>query len=418
MKSRGQYILSLALLACLFFVFGLVSWVNATLVPYFKVACELDTQVKSYLVTFAFNIAYLVMTIPAGVMLSKVGYKKGTLIGLFVLAFGALIFWPAAMTRTYGLFLIGLFTMGTALAILQNVANPFVTIIGPLETTVKRFSVMGICNKTAGILSPMIFAAAVIRPQDKITIAAVQSGELVGEAKSLALDELVRGVIPPYLILAALMIVFGIVFYKSPIPDINPDKKNPPAEGGDRSSVFKYPYLVLGILALFCHLGSQQLSVNTIVGYASEAGFANASIFPSFTLACIMMGYLCGVILIPKVMSQHQSLMICTISGLILSTLVLVLPVRASVWCLVVLGMSNSLLYSGIWPLAIRNLGKWTSLGSSLMVMALSGNALMVLLYGSIADHLGSLQKAYWLLIPCFVYMLFYVVYGHKIEKW
>lgn len=417
MKEKAQYILSLALLACLFFVFGLVSWVNATLVPYFKVACELDSQVKMYLVTFAFNIAYLVMTVPAGMLLAKVGYKKGTLIGLFVLASGALVFWPAASTRTYGLFLIGLFTMGTALAILQNVANPFVTIIGPLDTTVKRFSVMGICNKTAGILSPMIFAAAVIRPQDKVTMDLIASGELAGEAKKLALDELVRGVIPPYLILAVLMVIFGIVFYKSPIPDINPNKKNPAVRGDERSSVFKYPYLVLGVLALFCHLGSQQLSVNTIVGYAAEAGFANAAIFPSFTLTCIMLGYLSGVVLIPKVMSQYQSLLICTISGMILSILVLVLPIRGSVWCLVVLGMSNSLLYSGIWPLAIRNLGKWTSLGSSLMVMALSGNALMVLLYGVIADHIG-LQNAYWLLIPCFAYMLFYVVFGHKIEKW
>lgn len=417
MKTRAQYILSLALLACLFFVFGLVSWVNATLVPYFKVACGLDTQVKMYLVTFAFNIAYLVMTIPAGIMLSKTGYKKGTLIGLLVLALGAFLFWPAAVTRTYGLFLIALFTMGTSLAILQNVANPFVTIIGPQDSTIKRFSVMGICNKTAGILSPMIFAAAVIRPQDKVTMDLVNSGQLVGEAKELALDELVRGVIPPYMILGVLMIIFGIVFFKSPIPDIDPNKNNPSTTGDEKSSVFKYPYLVLGVIALFCHLGSQQLSVNTIVGYATQAGFANAAIFPSFTLGCILCGYLLGVILIPKYLTQFKALMICTISGLILSFGVLLLPIRWSVWCLVVLGMSNSLVYSGIWALAIRNLGKWTSLGSSLLVMALSGNALMVLLYGSIADHIG-LQHAYWLLIPCFLFMLFYTVYGHKIEKW
>ena len=417
--KKSQFILSLVLLACLFFIFGLVSWVNATLVPYFKVACDLDTHFKSYLVTFAFNIAYLVVTIPAGVLLSKVGYKKGTLIGMLILAAGALLFLPAAVTRTYGLFLLALFTMGTAMAILQNVANPFVTIIGPQEGAIRRFSIMGICNKTAGILSPMLFAAAVIRPQDKVIMDQVASGELVGEAKELALNELVRGVIPPYLILAAFFVLFGLAFYKSAIPDINPDKRGgeESGEGTERSSIFAYPYLVLGVIALFCHLGSQQLSVNTIVGYAAEAGYANAAIFPSFTLGCILIGYLFGVVAIPKFLSQQRALLICTVTGLILSVLVLVLPTRWSVWCLVLLGFPNSLIYAGIWPLAIKKLGKWTSLGSSLLVMALCGNALMTLLYGAVSDRIG-LHGAYWLLIPCFVFMLFYAVYGHKIEKW
>ena len=417
--KRSQFVLSLVLLAALFFIFGLVSWVNATLVPYFKVACDLDTQFKSYLVTFAFNIAYLVVTIPAGILLSKVGYKKGTLIGMFILAAGALLFWPAAVTRTYGLFLLALFTMGAAMAILQNVANPFVTIIGPNESTIRRFSIMGICNKTAGILSPMIFAAAVIRPQDKLTMDLIASGDLVGEAKELALNELVRGVIPPYAVLAVFFVIFGLLFYKSPIPDINPDKRGgeESGEGTEKPSILSYPYLVLGIIALFCHLGSQQLTVNTIVGYAAEAGYSNAAIFPSFTLACILVGYLFGVVAIPRFFSQKKALLICTISGMILSVLVLALPIRWSVICLVLLGFSNSIVYSGIWAMAIRKLGKWTSLGSSLLVMALCGNALMPLLYGAASDRIG-LQAAYWPLIPCFAFMFFYTIYGHKIEKW
>lgn len=406
------------MLACLFFVFGLVSWVNATLVPYFKVACELDTQVKSYLVTFAFNIAYLVMTIPAGLLLSKVGYKKGALIGLLILAAGALLFWPAALTRTYALFLLALFTMGTALAILQNVANPFVTIIGPIESAARRISVMGICNKLAGILSPMIFAAAVIRPQDRITMELVSKGELVGQAKEAALNELVRGVIVPYAVLAAILVIFGLLFYKSSIPDINPGRDNRDSGSPeDRKSVFAYPYLVLGVIALFCHLGSQQISVNTIVGYAEQAGYAGAAIFPSYTLGCILVGYLVGVLLIPKVLSQQKALVICTVTGLVLSAAVVLLPVRASIWALVLLGIPNSLIYAGIWPLAIRNLGRWTTLGSSLLVMALCGNALVTLLYGYVADH-SSLQFGYILLVPCFLYMVFYAVWAYKIEKW
>ncbi len=412
--------MSLGMLGCLFFIFGLVSWVNSILVPYFKVACELKSGVQTYLVTFSFYIAYLVMTIPASFLLRKVGYKRGTLIGLWVMAAGALMFWPAALTRTYGFFLLALFTIGTALAILQSVANPFVTIIGPHESAAKRISVMGICNKFAGIIAPLLFAALVIRPEDKVTMEQVEAGFLAGSAKDMALDEMIRGVIVPYAILSVILFVFGILFYKSPIRDINPDMDNRTAETGEaRKSVWRYPYLVLGVIALFAHLGSQQISVSTIIGYAQGMGMSleAAKVFPSYTLICILSGYLLGVIMIPKHITQQKALVVCTVTGLILSVLVLVLPQEASIWSLVLLGIPNSLIYAGIWPLAIRGLGKWTSMGSSLLVMALCGNAVLSLLYGYVSDHIG-LQASYWLLIPCFVYMVFYATYGFKIEKW
>ena len=412
--------MSLAMVGCLFFVFGLVSWVNSILVPYFKVACDLQSGVQTYLVTFAFYIAYLVMTVPASFLLKKVGYKKGAKIGLWIMAAGALLFWPAALTRTYGMFLAALFVIGTSLAILQSVANPFVTIIGPIESAAKRISIMGICNKFAGIIAPLLFAAAVIRPEDKEIMAAVESGVLVGPAKEAALDQMIQGVIAPYVILAAFLFIFGFLFYKSPIKDINPDTDNKSVEGTlDRKSVWAYPYLVLGVVALFCHLGSQQISIATIIQYAQSMGMSldAAKVFPSYTLACILCGYLIGVVTIPKYISQQKALVVCTITGLILSALVLLLPVKASIWCVVLLGIPNSLIYAGIWPLAIRGLGKWTTLGSSLLVMALCGNAILSLLYGVMTDHM-SLQASYWLLIPCFVFMIYYAVWGYKIEHW
>ena len=259
--KRKEYILSLVMLASLFFIFGLVSWVNSILVPYFKVACDLKTGFQSYLVTFAFYIAYLVMTIPAALLLNRTGLKKGGVIGLLILALGALLFWPAALTRTYGLFLLALFTMGTALAILQTVANPFVTIIGPEESAARRISVMGVCNKFAGIIAPLVFAALVIRPQDKATMDMIGQGSLAGQAKEAALDELVRGVIPPYIVLAILLVIFAFVFRYSALPDINPGRDNlSSSEGTDRKSIFSYPYLILGVVALFAHVGSQQIN--------------------------------------------------------------------------------------------------------------------------------------------------------------
>ena len=412
--------MSLAMVGCLFFVFGLVSWVNSILVPYFKVACDLQSGVQTYLVTFAFYIAYLVMTVPASFLLKKVGYKKGAMIGLFIMATGTLLFWPAALTRTYAMFLAALFVIGTSLAILQSVANPFVTIIGPHESAAKRISVMGICNKFAGIIAPLLFAAVVIRPEDKDIMAAVESGLLAGPAKEAALDEMIKGVIPPYLALTVFLAIFAVVFFKSPIKDINPDKDNKSVEGTqDRSSVWAYPYLVLGVIALFCHLGSQQISIATIIEYAQSMGLDldAAKVFPSYTLACILGGYLLGVIFIPKYISQQKALVVCTITGLILSVLVLALPLKASIWCVVLLGIPNSLIYAGIWPLAIRGLGKWTTLGSSLLVMALCGNAILSLLYGLMTDYM-SLQASYWLLIPCFAFMIYYALWGYKVEKW
>lgn len=407
---------SLVMLGCLFFVFGLVSWVNSILVPYFKVACDLKSEVQGYLAQFAFYIAYLVMTIPASALLGRTGYKKGALIGLWILAAGALLFIPAALSRVYNLFLLALFTMGTALAILQTVANPFVTIIGPIESAARRISIVGICNKFAGILAPLVFSAVVIAPQ-KAKMAAIQSGDLIGAARDAALAELLRGVIAPYAVLGVVLFLFGILFYKSSIQDINP-ANSAPSEGEGRRSILAYPYLVLGVLALFCHLGTQALSVNTIIGLADSTGFVNTAVFPSMTLACTLLGYLLGVILIPRYISQQNMLKVVTSVILVLSVLVMVLPSRQAVWCLVLMGIPNSVVYAGIWPLAIHDLGRWTNLGSAILVMALCGSAIFPLIYASIADSCGSLHTAYWILIPAAAYMIFYAFAGHKITYW
>ena len=229
--SRKGYILSIATLGALFFVFGLVSWVNSILVPYFKVSCELHSEAQSYLANFAFYISYLVMSIPSSVLLNKVGFRRACRYGLWVLAFGALLFVPAAMTRQYWLFLVALFTMGTSLSILQTTANPAVTVIGPLESASRRISIMGVCNKFAGIIAPLLFAALVIHPGDEAVMAAVQDGSLVGAAKDAALGSLIRNVIPPYIGLAVILFLFSLIFYRPVIPDINPSKENAAGAG-------------------------------------------------------------------------------------------------------------------------------------------------------------------------------------------
>lgn len=417
-NQKNQFILSMVMLCSLYFVFGLVSWVNSILVPYFKVSLELKSEVQGYLAQFAFYIAYLVMTIPASAFLSKVGYKKGAMIGLWILALGAVLFTPAALSKNYTMFLVALFTMGTALAVLQTVANPFVTIIGPLESAAKRISICGICNKFAGILAPIVFSALVIKPHEG-SFNALKGGLLEGASKTAAVEELLGSVIVPYLVLAVLLAIFGVVFYKSSIKDINPAKDQKAEVAGEgRKSVLSYPYLVLGVLALFAHLGTQALSINTIIPFAESIGFKSTAIFPSLTLAATLLGYFCGVILIPRYLSQQQVLKICTTLGLVLSVLVIALPAKYAIWCLVLMGIPNSVIYAGIWPLAIHDLGKWTNLGSAILVMALCGSAIFPLIKAAIVDSGVCLQMSYWILIPSFLYMVYYAFSGHKINFW
>lgn len=427
--NKKNFIISIAIMGGLFFTFGFVSWVNAILIPYFRISCEL-THFQSYLVTFAFYIAYFVMAIPASMLLNKFGFKKGMMYGLWAMALGALLFVPAAFTRTYGLFLTGLFTLGTGLAILQTAANPYVTIIGPIESAARRISIMGLCNKFAGIISPLIFAALVLRATDNELFAQLNQNLIVGPGREAILDELIRRVMLPYTGLAILLFLFGIGIYRSPLPEINTRQVNNEEDSTvtEKNSILQYPHLILGALAIFLHVGTQVIAIDTIIGYAESMGIGlvEAKVFPSYTLTCTLIGYFLGVLFIPKVISQIRALILCTTLGLIFSLGVIFASgditlfghrTDLSIWFLVLMGLPNALIYAGIWPLAINGLGRFTNLGSSLLVMGLCGNAFLPMIYGILADHYD-VRTGYWVLIPCFLYLIFFAIWGHKIKNW
>jgi glucose/galactose transporter len=427
MVANRKSILSIAILAFMFFIFGFVSWINAILIPYFKISCEL-THSQAYLVTFAFYIAYLVMSMPGALLLKRVGFKRGIMFGFFALSLGALIFVPAALTRTYAVFLVGLFTMGAGLAVLQTAANPYVTIIGPIDRAAQRMSIMGVCNKFAGIVSPLIFAAFTLKVTDSDLFAALPN---MDEAtKAVALDELIRRVILPYSCLSVLLFGVGLLIRYSVLPEINTEDESEElatAHAG-KTSVFQFPYVVLGAVALFLHVGTQVVAIDTIIGYANSMGLdlIKAKVFPSYTLTATITGYLIGIICIPKFFSQTTALRVCTVLGLVLSLCVLSVPgsmmfkgqeISISICFLALIGLPNSLIYAGIWPLAIRDLGRFTKTGSSILIMGLCGNAFLPQIYAYFADHL-SVRQAYWVLIPCFIYLIFYSTYGYKITSW
>ncbi len=431
--TPGQTRLSIFIIGAMFFIFGFLSWINAILIPYFKIACEL-THFQSYLVAFAFYIAYFVMSVPSSYLLKAVGFKKGMMVGFFALALGAFIFVPAAMTRTYELFLAGLFTLGVGLAILQTAANPYITILGPKERAAQRISIMGIANKFAGIVAPLLFAAAVLRPTDQAMFDSL--GSMGDTERAAALDELVRRVITPYTIVGITLFLIGIGVRYSPLPELNTEEETEEqaAANTGKTSILQFPHLVLGAVAIFIHVGAQIISIDTIISYAGSMGVSliDAKVFPSYVLSMAILGYFLGIAVVPKYISQKNLLRVVTVMGGVLTLLIVftrgevtvTIPfvgythtTDLSIWFIVLLGIPNSLTWAGIWPLAIDGLGKFTKVGASLMIMGLCGNAIMPMVYGHFADTAG-LREAYWVLMPCYLYLMYYAFFGHKLRRW
>ena len=419
--------ISIMLIGMMFFIFGFVSWANSILIPYFKIACEL-TNFKAYLVTFAFYISYFIMSVPASYVLKSIGFKKGMMLGFWIMSIGAFIFIPAAMNRAYPIFLLGLFTLGTGLAILQTAANPYITLLGPKESAAQRISIMGICNKGAGILAPLAFAAVILKATDSDLFKNLE--HMTGADRNLALNELIQRVIVPYLCVGVLLFLLGLAVRFSPLPEIDTDQENDTSSqvNSQKTSIFQFPHLILGAIAIFLHVGTQVIAIDTVIGYAGSMNIQlmEAKIFPSFTLAATIFGYIIGIICIPKFISQVNALRTCTILGLLFAIGILMtsgnielagLKVDISICFVVLLGLANSLIWAGIWPLALDGLGKFTKIGASILIMGLCGNAILPLFYGYFAD-LYDLRLAYAVLIPCYLYLIFYAIRGHKIRQW
>ena len=425
--SRRQVMISVIILAGIFFIIGFVSWVNSILIPYFKIAFSLS-NLQSYFVTFAFYISYLVMSVPASLLLKQVGFKKGIMFGFWFMAAGAFLFVPAAMMREYAIFLLGLFALGTGLAIMQTAANPFITILGPRERAGQRISIMGICNKGAGILAPILFAAVILKTSDKELFRLLPG---MGAAeKDAVLTELLKRVILPYACVGTLLIGIGLLIRYSPLPEIDTEHETPAvaAANSGKKNIFQFPHLILAALAIFLHVGTQVIAIDTVINYAisMHMNLLEAKVFPSYTLSCTICGYILGIILIPKWLTQSRALRFCTILGLIFSILIILADrqvfflgheANLSIWFVVLLGLANSLIWAGIWPLALEGLGRFTKLGSSVLIMGLCGNAILPLFYGYFADRYN-LRLAYGILFPCYLYLVFFAFYGYNIKNW
>jgi len=287
---------------------------------------------------------------------------------------------------------------------------------------------MGICNKAAGILAPILFAAVILRATDTDLFSQLPS--MTPSEKSLALDALVRRVIVPYSVIGCVLIGLGLLVRFSPLPEINTEHETAEVAAANvaKTSILQFPHLILGAVAIFLHVGTQVVAIDTIIGYAGSMGIGllDAKVFPSYTLFATICGYVLGIILIPKRLSQVTIFRLCTLLGLTFTLLIIFTsgPVsflghRAdlSIWFVVLLGLANSLVWAGIWPLALDGLGRFTKVGAALLIMGLSGNAILPLIYGLLADRYG-LRDAYWVLFPCYLYLAYYAFYGHRVRRW
>jgi MFS transporter, FHS family, L-fucose permease len=436
--SRKDYVFAITIIGLFFFIFGFVTWLNGVLIPFLRTACELN-DFQAYFVTAAFYISYFVMALPSSVILKRTGFKIGMSLGLWVMAVGALVFIPAALSRAFWLFLTGLFIQGTGLALLQTAVNPYVTIIGPRESAAKRISIMGIANKFAGVIAPIILASIILKDSHILEEKLAQASDAASRA--VLLDEMARNVIMPYIVMAVVLVLLGLLLKFVHLPEVDTEAEDEAVGEANlkKTSIWQFPHLILGVVALFFYVGVEVIAGDTIIRYGQSLGIpmVSAKYFTSLTMLAMIAGYLLGIALIPKYLKQGNALKLCTILGVIFSlgailtpadkvftmpfidlvtfkSLQLVLPV--TVLFVALLGFANSLVWPAMWPLALDGLGKYTKTASAMLIMAIAGGAIVPLIYGKLAV-VFSTQAAYWICVPGYLIIMYYAFIGHKAGK-
>lgn len=418
-RNTNQYTYSVIIIGILFFIFGFVTWLNGTLIPFLKLACNLETDAQALLVTFAFYMAYFFLAIPSSYILTKTGFKKGMSLGLLVMAVGAIIFIPAAQSRNFGLFLTGLFVQGMGLALLQTASNPYISIIGPIESAAKRISIMGICNKVAGALSPIILSAVVLSGATEVESKILTATD--SATRDVLLQELASRIILPYEIMAGVLVLLALMIYYSALPeiDMNEEEVTNSSEANHKTSILQFPHLLLGVLCIFVYVGAEVMAGDVIGPYGRAIGLSldETKIFTTYTLCAMLAGYLIGIFTIPKYIRQENALKISALLGLFLAVLAYVTTGYVSIVCIALLGLANALMWPAIFPLAIDGLGRFTKIGSALLIMGIAGGAIIPQIYGKLALIVEPQAAFLYCMLPCYLFILYYSMKGYKVAR-
>lgn len=421
-QERQSQALPLAIIGLLFFSFGFVTWLNGSLIPFLKIICQLST-IEALLVTFVFYIAYAVMALPMSGILAKVGYRNGMALGLAVMVVGALIHIPAAYNASFAIFLVGLFALGTGLTILQTASNPYLVLLGPPESAAVRISIMGLVNKGAGVIVPLLFASLVL--SDLGDPQALAQSTATPEARAALAERLVV----PYIAIAVVLTALIALVRFAPLPHVEPE-----ATDDSDGSIFHYPHLLLGAATLFLYMGLEVMAGDTIGLFGAALGVPGFATLTSFTMGWMVLGYAVGIALIPRVISQRQALVGSGVAGLLVTAGVLLSDpgssaVSQAVWgwsglpalpdpvfFVALMGLAHALVWPCVWPLALGGLGKHTPRASAVLIMAIAGGAIMPMAFGWIEGITG-VQAAYAVALPCYAMILFYGWRGCQVGR-
>ena len=417
--NPADYRNSIAIIGTLFFIFGFVTWINGPLIGFVKLAFDLDTDAKAFLVTFAFYMAYFFLALPSSLILERTGMKKGMALGLGVMAAGTVVFGTFATMRNYPVCLAGLFVIGSGLSLLQTASNPYISILGPIESAAARISIMGIGNKVAGILSPIVMGVLVMK--DVGHFEAQVAAAATPEIKQALLNEFAAKIYWPYMVMAAILAVLAVWILRSPLPELKPAEANAAAAGnaGGRSSVLQFPHLLLGVLCIFFYVGVEVLAADAIGTYGKSFGIPSeqTTYFTAFTLAAMLAGYVIGLFAIPTYISQERSLAVSAVLGIVFSLAAYLTQGYVSVGFVAALGLANALMWPAIFPLAIAGLGRFTEKGSALLIMGIAGGAVLPRFYAVYKDIYDFQLVFLAIAAPCYLYILFYSLKGYALGR-
>lgn len=415
---RDNYLTSIVIIGVLFFIFGFVTWINGPLITFVKLAFDLDTDAKAFLVTTAFYMAYFFLALPASWVLERTGMKKGMAVGLAVMAAGSFVFGTFATQRNYALALTGLFVIGSGLSLLQTASNPYISILGPIESAARRISFMGICNKAAGILSPIVLGLFVLQGLDHLEARVAAAGD--GPLREAILNEFAAKVYMPYMVMAGILVLLAIWIVKSPLPELRAADANPQPAGENpgeaRTSVLQFPHLLLGALCIFVYVGVEVLAGDAIGTYGRSFGIPadEAKYFTALTLTSMLVGYVIGILTIPKLISQEQALAVSAVLGVVFAVAAYLTSGYVSVGFVAALGLANALMWPAIFPLAIRNLGRFTEKGSALLIMGIAGGAILPNLFAAAKESYDFQAVFLAITLPCYLYILYYARKGYR----
>ena len=401
----------IVVVGALFFIFGFVTWLNGPLITYVKLAFDLD-DINAFLVPMAFYLSYFFLALPSSWILKSTGMKRGMALGLFVMAIGALAFGQFATMRIYPGALIGLFVIGAGLSLLQTAANPYVSILGPIDSAAQRIAVMGICNKTAGIVAPLVLGALVL---NGIGDFAGQVAQADAATKQILLAQFAAKIRIPYTVMAVALALLAFWALRSPLPEIKASEVNAQDTSvRDDKTIFSYPHLWLGVLCLFLYVGVEVMAGDAIGTYGRSFGLPldETKFFTAFTLAAMLIGYLVGLVTIPRLISQERYLAVSAVLGILFSFGALVTQGYVSVGFVAALGFANAMMWPAIFPLAIRGLGRFTELGSAFLIMGIAGGAIIPQLFAHLKDHYNFQVVFCALMVPAYLYILYYAVSG------